>query len=141
MELVHYFGWVEGPSKQTDRNDGGWVQKYLWCQGWAIKGEIIYVLHFCVVEVCFRGGGGGGGLIILELILKTLLKDLCSTGKNTWQDFCFPMLQNYGVFTLWKNSSGQLSTEGLQRVGSLFVMCFSSANKTFAFLSYLSCLW
>ena len=27
MELVHYFGgWVEGPSKQTDRADGGWVQ-------------------------------------------------------------------------------------------------------------------
>ena len=27
MELVHYFGgWVEGPSKQTDGTDGGWVQ-------------------------------------------------------------------------------------------------------------------
>ena len=27
MELVHYFGgWVECPSKQTDRTDGGWVQ-------------------------------------------------------------------------------------------------------------------
>ena len=27
VELVHYFGgWVEGPSKQTDRTDGGWVQ-------------------------------------------------------------------------------------------------------------------
>ena len=27
MELVHYFGgWVEGPSKQTDRTDGVWVQ-------------------------------------------------------------------------------------------------------------------
>ena len=27
MDLVHYFGgWVEGPSKQTDRTDGGWVQ-------------------------------------------------------------------------------------------------------------------
>ena len=28
VELVHYFGgWVEGPSKQTDRTDGGWVHK------------------------------------------------------------------------------------------------------------------
>ena len=27
VKLVHYFGgWVEGPSKQTDRTDGGWVQ-------------------------------------------------------------------------------------------------------------------
>ena len=27
MELVHYFGgWVEGPSKQTDRTDRGWLQ-------------------------------------------------------------------------------------------------------------------
>ena len=27
VELVHYFGgWVEGPNKQTDRTDGGWVQ-------------------------------------------------------------------------------------------------------------------
>ena len=27
VELVHYFGGlVEGPSKQTDRTDGGWVQ-------------------------------------------------------------------------------------------------------------------
>ena len=27
MELVHYFvGWVEGPSKQTYRTDGKWVQ-------------------------------------------------------------------------------------------------------------------
>ena len=27
VELVHYFGkWVEGPSKQTDRTDGGWGQ-------------------------------------------------------------------------------------------------------------------
>ena len=27
VELVHYFGeWVEGPSKRTDRTDGGWVQ-------------------------------------------------------------------------------------------------------------------
>ena len=26
VELVHYFGgWVEGPSKQTDRTDGGWI--------------------------------------------------------------------------------------------------------------------
>ena len=26
LELVHYFGgWVEGPSEQTDRTDGGWV--------------------------------------------------------------------------------------------------------------------
>ena len=39
VELVHYFGgWVEGPSKKTDRTDGGWAHstlgaKYLWCQG------------------------------------------------------------------------------------------------------------
>ena len=27
VELVYYFGrWVEGPSKQTGRTDGGWVQ-------------------------------------------------------------------------------------------------------------------
>ena len=27
VELVHYFGGrVEGPSKQTERTDGGWVQ-------------------------------------------------------------------------------------------------------------------
>ena len=27
VELVNYFGgWVEGPSKQTDRTDGEWVQ-------------------------------------------------------------------------------------------------------------------
>ena len=28
VECVHYFGgWIEGPSKQTDRTDGGWVQR------------------------------------------------------------------------------------------------------------------
>ena len=27
MELINYFGgWLEGPSKQTDRTDGEWVQ-------------------------------------------------------------------------------------------------------------------
>ena len=27
LELVHYFGgWVEGPKKQTDRTNSGWVQ-------------------------------------------------------------------------------------------------------------------
>ena len=34
VELVHYFGgWVECPSKQTDRTDGGWVQSSFWSQG------------------------------------------------------------------------------------------------------------
>ena len=65
-----------------------------------LKGKLFTCSTFAFSRCVLGVVGGGGGLIILELILKTLLKDLCSTGKNTWQDFCFPMLQNYGVFTL-----------------------------------------
>ena len=38
VELIHYFGgWVEGPSKQTDRTDGGWVQSSLGAKPEQIK--------------------------------------------------------------------------------------------------------
>ena len=38
VELVHYFrGWVEGPSKQTDRTDGGWVQSTFGAKAEQIK--------------------------------------------------------------------------------------------------------
>ena len=38
VELVHYFGgWVEGPSKQKDRTDGGWVQSTLGAKAEQIK--------------------------------------------------------------------------------------------------------
>ena len=49
------------------------------------KGEITHTLLLCVLGVSFRGGGGGGGIKIVELILKTLLYDLSSTGKNKAQ--------------------------------------------------------
>ena len=38
VELVHYFGgWVEDPSKQTDRTDGGWVQSTFGAKAEQIK--------------------------------------------------------------------------------------------------------
>ena len=38
MKLVNYFGgWVEGPSKQTDRTDGGWVQSNFGAKAEQIK--------------------------------------------------------------------------------------------------------
>ena len=43
VELVHYFGgWVKGPSKQTDRTDGGWVQSTFGAKAEQIK---LVVLH------------------------------------------------------------------------------------------------
>ena len=47
------------------------------------KGEIIYELLFGILGE-FLGGGGVGGerLKIVELFLKTLFQDLCSTGKK-----------------------------------------------------------
>ena len=71
MELVHYFGgWLEGPSKQTDRTDGGWVQstfgaRYLWCQGRANK-----------------TGGTDQKKFLKKFPTPPLLQDLCATGKK-----------------------------------------------------------
>ena len=41
VELVYYFGgWVEGPSKQTGRTDGGWVQSTIGAKAEQIKSVI-----------------------------------------------------------------------------------------------------
>ena len=48
VELVHYFGgWVEGPRKQTDRTDGGWVQ--------SIFGAKTEQINLSTPFMCFRG--------------------------------------------------------------------------------------
>ena len=68
MELGHYFGgWVESPSKQTDRTEGGWVQSTF-----GAKVELISLTkNFQMISRV--GGVRVGGIKIKELILKSLL--------------------------------------------------------------------
>ena len=87
VELFHFFG--------------GWVEhaKTLWCQGFAdrqpyrIGGGSRSIKLTGKFNGCFLGKTRltkkfqinfrrGGGLRFLELILKTMFQDLCSTGKN-----------------------------------------------------------
>ena len=51
VELVHYFGgWVEGPSKQTDRTGGGWVQSTF-----GAKAEQILLLMLMKCRILLMG--------------------------------------------------------------------------------------
>ena len=48
-------------------------------------------------------GGGGGRIKIIELILKTLLSDLCSTGKNEFA--CWKKYLNSSLFFLLSHTN------------------------------------